>query len=65
MIKKHYTVTVQVKEVTPGYIEGTGSNAVRHDRAVEDVINISVRAEDEEDAVRLAMQQLTALGGRS
>jgi len=57
---KHYTVSVQVREVTPAYRVGaTGfSSPTVVDREVEEAFTVTVRAENYEDALRVAEEHL-------
>lgn len=54
----HYTVHIKVTEVTPGYRTGSGVQAMTYDRKVEEVVILTVRADNEGEAIEKAIAQL-------
>lgn len=58
----HYTVQVRVIEVTPAYKSTTGAGMV--ERNTDDIVNITVRADSESEAITKAIAQLETADGR-
>ncbi len=58
--KKHYSVTVQVEEVTPAWMETRYSNQtpLKHDRQVLELLNLSSQDADELEAIADAIAYL-------
>jgi hypothetical protein len=64
MPRKHFTVTVQVKEVTPAspgtdYRAGTPAQPAT-EREVNDVVSVTTRADTKANAVEKAVRMLEA-----
>ena len=53
-----YTVVVQVQEVIGAYSTGQGTSAVRHERKVTEALSLTVRGDDEKEAVERALTML-------
>jgi hypothetical protein len=60
----HYTVQVRVIEVTPEYRTGTGTQATTHQRETDEVVNMTVRGEDQSDAIGQAIALLRTADGQ-
>lgn len=54
----HYTVQVRIIEVTPEHRVGQGTQAVIVQRQTEEMVNITVRADSEDEAIARAIAQL-------
>lgn len=66
MAKHHYTVSVQVQEVTPaqpavtGPRTSTGSDSKQIERQVDEVVKVTTRGDTKREAVEKAIRMLEA-----
>ncbi len=60
VVKKHYSVTVQVHEVTPAWVEARYSNQtpIKHDRQIVDLLSLSSQDTDELEVLADAIAYL-------
>lgn len=54
----HYTVQVKVVYVKPEHTSGMGSSIKVYPRTTEEELSVTVRAEDQDDAISKAIAQL-------
>lgn len=60
----HFTVHVVISEVTPAHYTGTGTQRAKFDRVVDEAVNITVRGDNESDAIERAINLLQTADGR-
>jgi hypothetical protein len=62
--ESHFTVHVVINEVTPMHYTGVGTQRVKVDRLVEEAVNITVRGDNESEAIERAINLLQTADGR-